>query len=90
MKRSWKNVWPDACNDLNNSEENVTLIVNDIVYLTNQLGMDKVDGDNVQELLKSYKTGLTNKELMELEQQNSTVENNEDSTTDDVEMVEKN
>jgi hypothetical protein len=54
MKRSWKNVWPDACNDLNNSEENVTLVVNDTVHLDNQLRMDEVYSDKVQELLQSY------------------------------------
>jgi hypothetical protein len=40
--------------------------------------MNEVDGDNVQELLQSHKTGLTNEELMELEHQNSADENNED------------
>jgi hypothetical protein len=90
MKRSWKNIWLDACNDSNNSEENVTPIINDIIHLANQLGMDEVDSGKVQELLQSYETGLTNEELMELEQQNSAVENNEDSTTDNVEVVGKN
>jgi hypothetical protein len=40
--------------------------------------MDEVDGDNVQELLQSYETGLTNEEFMELKQRNSAAENNED------------
>jgi hypothetical protein len=47
--------------------------------------MDEVDGNNVQELLQSYETGMTKEELMEPEQQNSAVENNEVSAADDVE-----
>jgi UV DNA damage repair endonuclease len=74
---------------LNNSEENVTPIVNDIVHLANQLGMDDADDDNVQELLQSCETGLTNAELRELEQQNTALENSKDSRADNVEVMEK-
>jgi hypothetical protein len=45
--------------------------------------MDEVDIDNVQELLQSHQTSLTNEELVELEQHRST-EVDDDSTDDDV------
>jgi hypothetical protein len=45
--------------------------------------MDEVDIDNVQELLQSHQTILTNEELVELVQQRST-EDDDYSTDDDV------
>jgi hypothetical protein len=54
-----------------------------IVELANQLGMDEVDIDNVQELSQSHQTRLTNEELVELEQNRST-EDDDDSTDGDV------
>lgn len=70
---------------MSNSEEHGT----PIVHLANQLKWAKLTVTSCK-LLQSYETGLTNEDLMELEQQNSAVENNEDSTADCVEVVEKN
>jgi hypothetical protein len=83
MNSSWNKLWPETCHDFRGFEENEAAVVSDIVELANQLGMDEVDIDNVQELLQSHQTSLTNEELVELEQHCST-EDNDDSTDDDV------
>jgi hypothetical protein len=83
MNSSWNKLWLEACYDFRGFEENEVVVANDIVELADQLGMDKVDIDNVQELLQSHQTGLTNEELVVLEQQRST-EDDDNSTDDDV------
>jgi hypothetical protein len=83
MNSSWKKLWPETCHDFRRFEENEAAVVNDIVELANQLGMDEVDIDNVQELVQSHQTSPTNEELVELEQNRST-EDDDDSTDGDV------
>jgi hypothetical protein len=83
MSSSWKKLWPEACHDFGGFEANEAAIANDIVELANQLGMDDVDIDNVQELLQSHQTSLTNEELVELEQQ-LYIEDDDNSTDDNV------
>jgi hypothetical protein len=80
---AWKKLWLEACNDFRRFEDYEAAVANDIVELANQRGMDDVDIDNVQELLQSQQKSLTNEELVELEQQRYT-EDDDDSTYDDV------
>jgi hypothetical protein len=80
---SWKKLWPEACHDFRGFEENEAAVANDTVDVATQIGMDEVDINNVQELLQSHRTSLTNEELVELEQQCSP-EDNDDSTDDNV------
>jgi hypothetical protein len=54
MNSSWNKLWPETCHNLRWLEENEAAVVNDIVELANQLGMDEVDIDNAQELLQSH------------------------------------
>jgi hypothetical protein len=79
MNSSWKKLWSEACHDFRGFEENEAAVTSNIVELANQLGMDEVDIDNVQELLQSHQTSLTNEELVQLEQQCYT---EEDDSTD--------
>lgn len=45
------------CSNSENEEQN---IVPDIVQLANEAGLEKVDEDDVQELLKSYDQNVSN------------------------------
>lgn len=68
MNSVWQKLWLDICNDLQDFEEVQAKIINDIIQLANQAGLEEADNNNVEEALLSYGESWSNEELQELEQ----------------------
>ena len=67
IKFAWRKVWPDVCHDFTGFEVQES-ITRDIVQLANQAGLTAVDINDVEELLASHGSSLTNEELQELDE----------------------
>lgn len=68
MNRVCQNLSPEACNDLLEFDENPSVIINDIVQMANEGGVQDVIVEYVAELLEFHSEGLTVEELQEFAQ----------------------
>lgn len=67
MNSAWLKEWPDVCHEFTGFEVEKA-ITRDIFQLASQVGLDEVDADNVEELLVSHGSSLSNEELQELDE----------------------
>ena len=69
LNAAWRKIYPSAVHSFEGFVETEQAVMKEIVEMANQLGFDEVDEDDVQELLASHETPLTNEELLELDRQ---------------------
>jgi hypothetical protein len=63
----WKKIWQEACTNL--EEVQKEMVIQNIVKLANEAGLEGVNEGNVEELLQSHGKSLTHGELQELAEQ---------------------
>ncbi|CAK9814153.1 Tigger transposable element-derived protein 1 [Anthophora plagiata] len=70
LKGVWKNIWPDLSKseDIGHSVD-MDEIVEEIVELAKQTGLDEVNVEDVEEIVQQTAAGLSNDELKELTEQ---------------------
>ena len=68
MKGVWKKIWPElSCSSDFNPENELSNSRQDIVDMARSVGFEDVDQANVDELLQSHLSEITNEDLLEME-----------------------
>lgn len=69
MTSAWKKIMPQSCAGTENDDERPSSVIENIVQLANEIGLEEVNEDDVEELLQSHGEELTNEELEEIASQ---------------------
>jgi hypothetical protein len=76
----WRQLWEDRVQDFKGFEGPVEAIKENIVQLGKLIGFDKLESEDIQELMDSQGDELTNGELMEIEQGRAVEEDDSSSS----------
>lgn len=83
LKAVWKNIWPDIINEDDFQSQNLTEVVENIVSLGNQLGFEDLAESDVTELLKAHGGSLSDEDLLALEQNQLSEEQQTENNVED-------
>ncbi|XP_057569614.1 tigger transposable element-derived protein 1-like [Hippopotamus amphibius kiboko] len=79
MNSVWKKIWPECVQFPSVSQtDNVAQLQQNIVTLANSMALGEVGEADVHQLLQSHEEGLSNEELMQLEQEQAGEEEGEE------------